>query len=251
MRTALAVLVLFACVPGGCVRVQFHSTGSGASVPEAMLGDWGGTWTSSDGSQRGTAQIRLQSFQGRPLVRFTVDNPCLLPQPYRFVIADRHLELQGTAEVLFEGDLDADLHSLAGTYQCPEDHGTWSLAWQQPVEAVGDLSGHWTGTLRTTLAPEVLSLALDLQQTWIDGQLRVAGEIQVEDGVLTATITSGAVDWDAGRFAVQLMVEQPATMLLEGIGDARQMRLQDGVLIAQRSGAPPLPIGTFSLAKAE
>lgn len=225
----------------GCFKIERQSSGTPVPVTARLMGEWLGNWGSDggmDGATYGMLVLSVQTFQGRPVLRLESDNPCLLPQDYTLTMVDRHLELRGNGDAVFQADFAADLKSLTGSYSCGLDRGTWSASWVRELAPIGDVSGHWIGTFIATSPVQTTGvLQMDLLQQWVNGSLRVTGRLSSPSLPEELVVTNGDVVFDEGSFQLRLMTDTSAPfVMMGGSGDAGTLVIDEGEIVL---GVPP------------
>lgn len=246
MRPCLLLAALL-FVPA-CIRVDRDVAGTVGGLPETVLGEWQGTWTSvSPGmSGNGWVTLRLQRFQDLPVIRIDSNNPCLQPGAYSVEVRSREIVLT-SGDARFEAEFAPDWRSLTGTYSCHDDHGIWQSAWSRELAPAGDLTGGWFGTWEPDPPTQGGGeLRLVLQQTWVAGSLQVRGTVVVPDLSQDLPITSGEVQWDGPTFRLVLATDTSRTpfLVMTGSGDSSRMNVDPGRFLL---GVPPgVLVGTGS-----
>jgi hypothetical protein len=247
MPSRYLMALCVALLGSACVRVDHtsvrHET---AGIPDPVFGEWSGGWSSTgaagSGMGAGSVQLRVQAFDGQPLLSFVVDNPCLQPVAYSFSLQGRHLEItsvSGNDMIVFAADLDDSLRQLHGTYECMLDAGTWSADWSRPLLPIGDLSGTWYGSFESTFPAGAGTLSLELQQFVADGALQVTGTLNLVDHALTLPVRSGLVDWTDGHFSLDLVTDPQVLPLihLQGDGDGQSLTIPNGEFVVATGSA--------------
>ncbi|MFK7742572.1 MAG: hypothetical protein AB8H80_19835, partial [Planctomycetota bacterium] len=102
IRRFLAVLgfVLLAA----CGDLEIRSVAPTVTPSEALGGVWTGTWISDQAaagpaggiaaSDQGALTVEIQLFEGQPIVRVDINNPCLPPRDYSLVVSGGTISLE-------------------------------------------------------------------------------------------------------------------------------------------------------------
>jgi len=235
----LAGLLLSAA---GCIKVQQHST-TDTRVPAVLQGHWNGAWSSAASATQGALELRVQSFADHPVLRVVTDNPCLTPAHYEFLNLGLRFEMRRDGVTVFAATLDPDARTLAGDYECDDDHGTWSAHWDRDLPPIGDVTGTWTGTISAGTPPRTVNLGLDLEQVWVDGFLTVTGSVNIPEMGFSQGLTGGLVEWHDDDFDIALRSDGTVgiALLLQGVGQSANRSVENGLVVAQD---PRLPFST-------
>lgn len=208
-------------------------------VPATLLGEWQGTWASTGTQGDGQITVRVQEFDGAPVVDVLIDNPCVTPQSYAFSLSGSTIELRAGDAIVLRASLGEE-RMLTGEYDCPEDAGSWAAAWQGELPAILDLSGEWTGTVTGPGAVTAV-MELELAQMVRSGSVSLHGAIAFPELMPGALPLIGTVRFRDGAFDVILDTTSgviPA-LRMAGVGDAATVAIEAGIIIA--SGGLPLP----------
>lgn len=194
---ALAVLLLSAC---GDIEVR--SVPADTQPTELLSGIWSGGWESDNSADSGTLEVRIQDFDGEPVVSIVIDNPCLQPQDYDLTIAGNVIRLEEDGVAVLEASLVGP-DQLVGSYTCALDSGSWGAARIATLPEPIDLSGAWQGRI---YVPGVASQDLNLRllQSVQAGQLVLDGSVELP-GVLPFPIpVEGLVVFQDQEFLVTM-----------------------------------------------
>lgn len=243
----LSLLVLAAC---GDLDVR--SVRVPEAVPATLEGEWTGAWTSSSSSASGPLTVRVQQFEGEPLVSVDIQNACVENRSYDLVLGAGVIELRDGARTVFAGVL-GEGRTLLGTFTCDADSGTWTAAWQRDLPVLVDLSGTWNGTLQTTEAP-ARGLRLDLDQgvrsglLVLDGTLTIEG-LGVDAGDLVVPL-EGSASFRSDGFDLGLRSLDGSTpiLVLSGLGNEQPLQVELGVLQVLGASSLPFSQGLFRIA---
>lgn len=241
LLAALAAMPFFA----SCYKVQTRTTVSSV-VPLQLQGEWNGTWTDASGQQSGSLRFLVRTFQGELVLSFETDNPAAQQQTFAFAFRGPHVEM-ASSEIRFSGDLDAAARIFAGEFSGSRGDGTWQADWTRELPPIIDLSGTWIGSFRgdSELIPPG-PMVLTLQQQLVQGQMRVTGDLELQDLSMQVPIVDGYVDWNADTFDVQLLsdISLLPIVQLTGVGDPLQRRIEHGEFVVLPP--PGLPVGLGS-----
>ena len=233
-----------------CGDLEVRSVRAPQSVPQELVGEWVGTWQST-AEATGAIVVRVQEFEGEPVVRVEFENPCIEPRSYDLVITAASIELRAEGAAVMTATL-VEGRQLVGTYHCPEESGTWTASWQRELPAVQDLSGAWTGSLAAAGQP-TRGIDLDLVQTVEGGDVRLQGFLWLHDLWPLPLEIEGTVLFREATFDLLLRtpVGSVPGLLVTGIGDYTPMRVENGLL--QPIGTPvlPFPIAGFTIFRQE
>jgi len=241
MRTS-SLPLLFLSLVAACGDIEIQSVRTGLAIPLAMEGEWTGAWSSANGSNTGSLNLRLQSYAGQAVVAVTINNPCVVPRTYQIFVTSTTIELHADGEVVLAAVLGDD-RTMAGTYRCDQDEGLWQAVWQRDLPPVRDLSGLWEGTVSAAgTGSGTVPLQLILHQSVrggvvvVDGSLALPGLLGVPLGV------TGSVRFRDGAFDFLLGTTSGVvpSVQLAGLGDAEELVIDDGLLLA-----PPSPLLPF------
>lgn len=244
---SLAVLVL-SCAFAACGDLEVRSVRAPQAVPRELLGEWSGAWHSAESNSTGNILVRVQQFEGEPVVNVQIENPCIEPRTYDLVVTPATIELRADGRTVIAAVLGAG-RELVGTYVCTAETGTWSAVWQRDLPEIADLAGDWSGTLVVGGQPD-RPVALELAQ-------RVEGGIVVLDGLLDLgdawplpVPMRGTAFFRADGYDVMLntLAGNLPELWLTGVGDHEPLRIEHGIL--QALGPQPLPFqsGLFTIA---
>lgn len=250
MRTSPWIACLFALV--ACSKFEVRSTRV-PGVPAALLGEWHGSWTSSrtgtsSAASSGAVTLKVQQFDGQPVIDLAIDNPCLVPRSYDLVMAGTGIDLRADGVTVFHAEIP-EPGVLRGYYACAEDEGQWTADWQQDLPAIQDLSGTWNGSL--VHSPGVTeALALNLTQNLQGGVLRLSGTLNLPGLLPVSLPLEGAVHFREGAFDVVLATPSgvaPAVRMA-GVGDAVTSAIDDGLLLSDASVLLPFTTALWDAA---
>jgi hypothetical protein len=223
-----------------CGDIDVRSIRTSDAVPQALEGEWSGSWQSGDGADSGTLVLRIQDFAGEPVVSVQVAHPCVKPREYQFRATATTVELLADGEVVFGAVLGQD-RTLVGSYQCTADSGTWDASWQRDLPPLLDLSGRWEGTISANGAPPQ-QLVMHLQQDVRGGALVMDGAAELPGALPEPIGVTGWLEFRDGVFEVLLTTlpgEVPIAFLT-GLGDSDLLRIENGLL--QAAIDPQLPV---------
>lgn len=227
-------IVLSLLLATACADVTTTTPAPAPAVPAALAGEWEGIWTSTALESTGDLLLRVQEFDGQPVVQIDTDLPCIAGTSFQLdFTATSFTASIGDQEVL-RGEVAAD-GTLSGTYACAAGTGSWQAERLRPLPAVADLSGDWTGALyREGATPQPFTL--DLQMTLESGVLRLAGAITVQ-GEPTDTIVGYASEFDDAGY--QVFFETSGGVLrAQGNGSYGPLRVETGQWGVFASGTP-------------
>ncbi len=243
---SLALLAVLPCF-AACGKLEIRVTRT-VSVPSTLLGEWTGTWTSAENGGGGSVAVRVRSFENQPLVGMAIDNPCVTPRQYEFVLAGNRIELRSNGVTLFQAVLAAE-QTMVGDYQCAEDHGTWQVTWQRALPPVLDVTGTWAGAVDAGAQGEV-GLLLHLTQTVRNGLLAGDGAVELP-GVMTGTLPlAGVVDYGVDQFQLLMATPQALSPSLQLIatGTSATMVIENGIVLANLTPTQPAQTATWHAA---
>jgi len=229
---SLALLCLTAC---GDLNVR--SVGVPDVVPAQLEGEWRGQWRSTRDNSTGSLVIRVQEFDGEPVVSLTIDNPCLEPRAYELLLAGGEIQLRADGVTVFRAELEED-GSLSGNYGCLLDGGLWSAERIGPLPELEDLSGTWGGTVSI---PGVFEESLNLTMLMsVDaGTLVLDAIAESENALVTPIPMVGFVQFRDSDFDLLLRSVDGVSpvLLLSGVGARDPLRVEAGLV--QIFDAPP------------
>lgn len=230
--------VVPACLFASCDGIRVRSVRSSNVVPRALQGEWTGSWSSSSLDGQGELTVQVQQFDGQPVLAVDVDNPCLVAGEYQLVLTGTTLTLRRNGAITLSGALGAE-HTLAGTFTCAADEGTWHASWVRDLPPIVDLGGVWTGTIASSSAPEA-HLELQLAQSVRGGVLALDGTLTLPGLVPGTMAITGSARFRGGTFDLVLVTPSGVVpnVQLAGIGDPAALTLTDGVCF---TGGAPLP----------
>lgn len=236
------LLLLLLGLSLACGKLRTSVTGASAAVPDALVGEWSGTWTNAAGDSGGDLELRVQEFAGQPVVQIVTDLPCLTGGSFQLAFTAATFAVQlGDTEVL-TGSLVAP-GQLAGQFGCGAGAGTWQASRTRVLPAATDLSGRWNGTLFFEGLPAA-PFALDLRMRLDAGILRLDGEIFVE-GSDPASVVGLASDFDGQGF--ELLVSTPdGALRAQGRGQVLPLRVELGQF-GVFAGGTAIGGGVFSM----
>ena len=242
----LSLLVLAACGDLDVRSVRVPEV-----VPASLEGEWSGTWTSAMSGASGPLTVRVQEFDGQPLLSVEIENACVEARSYDLVLGNGLIELRDGQRTVFAGVL-GEGRTLLGTFTCDADDGTWTAAWQRDLPTLVDLSGTWNGSLATVETPlRVLRLQLDQG---------VRGGLLVLDGTLTIEgLGAGAGDLvvplegsasfrsDGFDLGLRTLEGGAPALVLSGLGEADPLQVEVGVLQVLGASTLPFSQGVFRI----
>jgi hypothetical protein len=235
----LVGLAAAAVLCAGCFKVERRATSS-QTVPAGWLGEWRGTWQSSRTTSGGTIGLSIRTFESHPVVSIETTHPCLGAASYRFLLRGNEWQLLADGQRVFAGILDPVARVVAGDYGCPEDEGTWSVAWQRALPPILDFGGDWEGTFANLTQTLVGGLELELDQQWVGGRLVLSGRMRLPALGLDLPVHEGQVIWSGETFQIVLRTDPAAgpSVLLQGLGDATKPEVHDGLLLVEDPRVP-------------
>jgi hypothetical protein len=230
MRVLSVAVAAVLCCTAGC-DFEIRSNRASTVSPE-LLGEWTGVWHSSESTANGSVLLRVQVFEGRPVVGISIDNPCLPPRNYELIANGQSVELRAEGATVFAGEFGPG-RTLIGNYVCAQDNGAWHADWQRELPRIIDVSGAWRGTVAAASVAEA-ALELDLEQSVVGGLVQVAGSVRLPEYVATPLPVSGTVQFREGQFdlvlATSLGVEP--VLQLTAIGEMDDLSIPTGLLHA-------------------
>ena len=241
-----ALLWVLGLVLAACVDIDRQTT-TGSSLPQALFGEWRGSWESDRVANSGTLVMSVQSFDGQPVLAAAIQHPCLAARVFEFSQTGLRWELRLDGELVFVGTVDPTTRTLVGTYSCAEDEGTWSAGWQGPLPDIPDLSGSWTGAYESLQPAGSGELSLDLSQHWAEGRLRFTGTVSLDPHSnhpsmtesLALAVTAGEVQWTGSDFQLLLQAGESLPWLtMHGSGHLSSLSVQQGLLIVENAQLP-------------
>jgi hypothetical protein len=240
MRTALALCLSWWLVACGDLGVR--SVRTPPITPTTLAGEWVGSWQASSQTTSGAITVRVQEFEGEPVVRVAFVNPCITPAEYELVTTATTIELRDGATVVLAASVTDD-RTMVGTYNCPNETGTWSAAWTRELPQVVDLGGRWSGTLGAASQP-ARPFELTLEQSVGGGQVLLQGVLDLgELWPFSVPLRGSVVFQDQGfDFVLQTLGSAQPDLLLAGSGSRAPLQVPTGLL--QVFGATPLPFQT-------
>ena len=248
-RPTSSLLLLF--VLAACGDIDVRSVRVPEVVPAALEGEWSGTWTSSRTNASGPLTVRVQEFDGQPLLSVDIENACVENRSYDLVLGNGLIELRDGARTVFAGVL-GEGRTLLGTFTCDADDGTWTAAWQRDLPPLVDLSGTWNGSLATLENPQ-RGLRLQLDQgvrggvLVLDGTMAIAG-LGPDGGELVVPL-EGAASFRSDGFDLGLRSLGGITpnLVLSGLGDPDPLQVEVGVLQVLGASSLPFSQGVFRI----
>lgn len=245
MRTLLTCVL--AALLAACGDLEVRSIPGSQTIPAELAGMWSGTWRSDANQEAGGVMIRIQEFEGEPVVSLTIDNPCLVPADYDLVFDGGVIALQADGVTVLQASLVAP-RKLSGSYGCALDAGTWDADWVGALPEPIDLSGVWDGTAVSVGGME-LSFSIDLEQSVQSGTLALAAQAELPSLLPFPVPLSGYVNFREDSFELVLQTElgvQPR-LVLTGVGERDPLQVPTGLL--QVIGQSPLPFqqGLFAM----
>lgn len=239
---ALAVLALVSLSFAACGDITVKSIRVADSVPATLEGEWTGQWSSTRSTGGGTVRLRMQDFEGEPVVSVQLDNPCIEARAYQFRTTGNLIELLADGVPLFSAVL-GEARTLTGTYECAADSGVWSVTWSRELAPLVDLGGRWDGTLSLPgLSTTSLRLQLDLDFLVQGGALVVQGTARLPDLSTTVLPVFGVVFFRTDDFDLRLLAPTTETgtgIELFGVGPLDTRRIDTGLV---QVTDPSLPI---------
>jgi hypothetical protein len=235
---------LLACA---CGDIDVQSIRSGAVVPSALAGEWQGVWQSELGGSFGVLTLRIQDFDGEPVVAVDIAHPCVPPDEYQFRATASTVELLADSVVLFRAVLGPE-RTLVGTYGCLADTGSWDATWQRDLPELVDLSGQWLGSVSVPGFPPE-TLVVQLEQSVRGGALALDGSLRLPNLSPEPLPLVGTVQFREGAFDL-VLVSAPGSLplvYLVGVGDTPTLRVQDGQLQAAIDPSTPLVVATWDV----
>lgn len=231
-----STLVLTAC---GDIRVRHVPPPE--VVPAELEGEWAGTWVSDETGETGTVGLRVQEFEGEPVIEVIIDHPAVVPGAYQLSFTGDAILLQVDGNVVFAASLvEASRQELDGSFDWGGDQGTWSATWQRALPEPVDLGGTWQGVLQTVDGVP-LPFTIELDQFVVAGQLGLSGLVALPAELWGEPVpVTGFVTFDDQGFQFLMQTEPgfPLQFLLSGRGDREPLQVPLGLL---QILAPQLP----------
>lgn len=241
-----SLVVLLPLLVTACGDLELKSVRPTDVVPAGLEGEWVGSWQSVLSNTGGGLNVKVQEFDGEPVLGMQLDNPCITPREYDLVMTPSTIELRADGATVFAATL-GEGRTLIGTYQCKADLGTWTATWQRLLPPIVDLGGTWSGDL-TIAGQPALPIRLQLDQSVASGAIVIDGALELI-GLSPAPIpmTGSAQFRDQG---FDLLLQTPngvaPDLLLTAFGIRDPLRIEVGLL--QMFGAqPPLQQGIVRL----
>ena len=234
-------IALLVCCGAAACGIKVTAANSGALRPSPFDGEWVGAWQAGPGAVDvgGPLTVRMQQFQGQPVVAVDIDNPCITSREYELQLSQTTIELRADGEVVFGGVL-GEGPTLLGTYRCAAATGAWTATWRRALPTIVDLSGTWRGRL---LVPggETFDVEFALEQVVRSGALVLEGRAALPELLMTSVPMTGSVQFRDSSFEMVLLTTPtaPLQFVLSGVGDLEPARLSTGFL--QFLGPTPLP----------
>lgn len=226
------LLSLLAALPA-CGDLQVRYVPPPQVVPAALEGEWSGTWRSAETGDSGEVSLRVQEFEGSPVVEVVIDHPFVVPGTYELVVTNETISLQADGQVVFAANLvDADGQVLDGSFDWGDDQGTWTATWQRALPELIDVGGQWQGVLQAAGADPV-PFTLELDQFAEGGALRLNGLVTMPPEVRLAPVPlAGFVIFDETGWQFLLQTEPDFTpqLVLSGRGDRDPVQVPLGLL---------------------
>jgi len=243
----LSLLVLAACGDLDVRTVRVPEV-----VPASLEGEWTGTWTSAATGASGALTVRVQEFDGEPLLSVDIVNACVENRTYDLVLGNGLIELRDGERTVFAGVL-GEGRTLLGTFTCDADQGTWTAAWQRDLPTLLDLTGTWNGSLATVETP-ARSVQLELAQSVragllvLDGTLTIAG-LGVDAGDLVVPIEgSASFRSDGFDLGLRSLDGTAPVLVLSGLGEPEPLQVEVGVLQVLGPSTLPFAQGVVRIA---
>lgn len=219
------------------------------AVPEALVGEWVGAWQSTSEASAGAVTLRVQEFEGEPLVQIDFQNPCIEPRTYELVVTAEAIELRAEGQTVVSATV-VEAGRMVGVYNCTGESGTWGATWQRELPDLVDLGGDWSGSL--AVAGQVARpLSLVLQQSVRDAHLELDGLLDLGELWPSLLPLRGTVVFNETGFEVLLSTDSGVLpgLLLTGMGDREPLQIEAGLL--QTIGSPLLPFqnGVFTITR--
>ena len=199
-------------------------------VPIAAKGEWRGTWVSDESGQSGELALRIQEFHEQAVVALAINNGCLQQQNYELVVIGEAVTLRVGGVPILVAEF-APSGELVGSFDCPEDSGTWSATRIGPLPEPIDLSGTWLGSAMVSGESET-ALLLELDQFVRDGRLILEGTADVPGLVPQQVPLSGYVNFRETDFDLVLQTVEGVepVMVFAGIGNFDPVRVDVGLI---------------------
>tara|TARA_R110002072_G_scaffold1983_1_gene16202 strand:- start:42184 stop:42975 length:792 start_codon:yes stop_codon:yes gene_type:complete len=223
---AVALLCLVSC---GDLSVTSVAPAE-PNVPVAAKGEWQGTWVSDESGQSGELVLRIQEFHDEAVVALAINNGCLQQQNYELVVIGESVTLQVGGVPILVAEF-APSGQLVGSFDCPEDSGTWSATRIGPLPEPIDLSGTWLGSAMVAGESEN-PLLLELDQFVRDGRLVLEGFADVPGLVPVQVPLAGYVNFRETDFDLVLQTVEgfEPVMVFAGIGNHDPVRVDVGLI---------------------
>lgn len=243
------LLLLASCGLSACGDLDVRSVRAPQAVPRALIGEWTGSWHATQSGLEGGIVVRVQEFEGEPVVNVQFENPCIEPRTYDLVVTEATIELRADGRTVIAATV-GEGRSLIGTYECTAESGTWSAVWQHDLPEVVDLGGDWDGTL-VVGGQSNRAVHLELTQSVAGGMVLLDGLLDLGDAWPLPVPMRGTVVFRTGGYDVMLSTlagNQPV-LLLTGTGDTEPLRIENGILQALSSAPLPFQAGLFTVAR--
>lgn len=225
-----------------CGKLRTTITGSSSAVPDALVGEWRGSWTSAAGDSDGDLALRVQEFAGQPVVQIVTDLPCLTGATFQLQFTTATFTVRVDDVDVLTGSLLGP-GQLGGQFGCGSGAGTWQASRTRALPPATDLTGRWNGTLFFEGLPAA-PFALDLRMRLDSGVLRLDGEIFVE-GSDPASIVGIASNFDDQGFAI-LVATPDGSLRAQANGQLLPLRVDVGQF-GVFAGGTAIGGGVFSM----
>jgi len=246
MRRSLVPACLLLLL-AACGDIDVRSIRTGDVVPVALRGEWKGAWQSGQTGLNGLLTMRIQEYDGEPVVSVQIAHPCVPPSQYQFRATATKVELLANDVVLFEAVLGGE-RSLIGSYGCLVDTGSWDAVWQKDLPQLVDLGGSWAGSISVPDYP-LQPIVLQLEQSVRNGSLVLGGSMALPGLLADPLAMVGTVQFREGVFDVLLVTEPGVVPLVHmvGTGNSTTLRLSGGQLQAAIDPLLPLLQATWEM----
>lgn len=225
----IVLWTLLACL-AACGDLKVRSVAPTEVVPAELEGRWVGTWQSDGTIGSGSIELRIQEFDGEPLVAIAIDNPCLVPSNYDLRFTGQGIDLLAEGVAVLSADRVAE-EQLVGTYQCEQDQGVWAAEWVESLPTLLDLSGTWEGRIFGGGEPEQ-PIAITMVQRVEAGALVLVGEADLPGVLPFGLPVRGFVRFGELNFELILQTAPgfEPQVIVAGLGDREPLQLPLGVV---------------------
>lgn len=181
------------------------------------------------------------------MVEVLINNTCLTAQNYQLVVLGESVTLEVGGVPILVGAFTS-LNELVGSYDCPQDSGTWSATRFGSLPDPLDLSGTWLGSAVIAGGGEN-PLLVQLDQFVRDGRIELQGFADLNPLVPDQIPLAGFVNFRATDFELVLQTVagfEPA-MVFAGIGSSDPVQVEIGTIQVVGSQAAPFLQAVFQI----